>query len=246
MGNKLSILFVLLFASAVCHAVPTPISSACIGSVATGGGTTSSFDSTGATLLIITVADYQQHSTLDAVSDSKGNSWHSLTNQYETANIGGTIWYAYDHGGSALSAGASHTATVTGNYSGFCFSAWSGTLTTGNPLDQQNGNNNGTGTGTLTTNSITPSVNGCLIITSVHTNNTTPYTINSSYTVLNTWAFVAGAGIGNATGYLVQTTAAATNPTWTTNSSVFDLTTAIASFKPGAGASPVVPRKVII
>jgi hypothetical protein len=68
--------------------------------------TSTSVTTTGATLLVMNVsAPTCTNPSAFTVSDSLGNAWHHLTLNNDCGSSGDeqVIWYAYDHGGSALS-----------------------------------------------------------------------------------------------------------------------------------------------
>lgn len=208
-------------------------SAGCTGSCT---ATTSGIDTTGATLLVAAVNEYFADPTLANMSDSNGNTWHHLTMLDDSATSGMefVIWYAYDHGGSALSVGSGHTFSYAGtSYAGLTVMAYSGTQTSSDPFDQQN--KAGTAAGfTAQPGSITPTVDNELVVTYVQgliaADET--YSINSSYNKRQELFYNGNANMGGAD--IVQTTAGATNPTWTSDNSPRHLAL-IASFKAATG-----------
>jgi hypothetical protein len=87
---------------------------------------------------------------------------------------------------------------------------------------------------TLTSGSVTPSVNGELLITAVNTNlpgTPTTYSIGNAFTVVDSVQQISGVSYGMAAACSIQTTAAAINPTWSSTTSG-PMTASIYAFKP--------------
>lgn len=207
---------------------------------AAGGGTatTTGFDTTGATLLVIAVGGGGTAYTT-TVSDSKGNTWQHLVSVYGDGSQGGIpgggdlcFWYSYNHGGSALSVGAGHTVSISGNnYPAIAFAAFSGTKTQAdNPFDvEHDGASTDSSATTAQPGSITPTVNGALVVTAIWQHTMNSMTISAPYgtpVLQNNTADSVGFS------FAVQTTAAATNPTWTLSSGTSGMGAVIAAFKP--------------
>lgn len=194
----------------------------------TSTATTSGADTSGANLLIAVVAMYSVTTASATLSDSKSNTWTHVGNYNSSfANIG--IFYAKNP-----TVGTSHTASCNPNGTGYptiFFSWWSGANTTA-PKDQHNGAASASGT-TLQTGSITPTEDNELIITGIGDNDTGDKTISAGYTrqdVQTNNSFSTGAWA-----YATQTTATATNPTWTEANTVNRGVT-ICSFKAAAAS----------
>lgn len=197
---------------------------------ATASGTSSAINTTGATLLVMSVADFSHDSTTDTISDSKGNTWVALTNRV-ASTINGTIWYVANP-----TVGSGHTFTCAGNYIGCSVAAFSGVTTT-SPFDQENGAATASAT-TLQPGSITPSQAGTLVVTGLGVNTATivPGTIDSGFTVADSWGGTVGDSVGMNLAYKVQTSAVAENPTWTESGGAA-LVSEISSWKASAAAS---------
>lgn len=192
--------------------------------------TTASIDTTGADLLVVFIADTDGTTTL---SDSKSNTWTPLT----TRSFSGNFLSTYYAKNAAVGTGHTFTATGTGKAQSVAASAWSGSDLTA-PFDQQNGAGNFGTSGQP--GSITPSVDGCVVITGIgHRETTGSVTVSSPFSpALDSLVETQGHGIGHA--YEIQTTATARNPTWTwTNGK--DWSIEIASFKAAAGATGLPP-----
>ncbi len=209
------------------------------GKGAAAGGdsiTTDAIDTTGATLLVIVLGFFNSTPT---ISDSKSNTWTALTNSHEAAGSNCQIFYVANP-----TVGSGHTFTngTSDSYSSVLVSAWSGAATT-TPFDQQNQNNAGPVT-SASTGSITPGENNELVIAgvSLRDNGSTGDTvsINGGFTISDQVPSVGFAHLQGASAYLIQTTAAAANPTWSWTNSDYVATT-IASFKAAGGGASVVP-----
>lgn len=190
----------------------------------TNGGvsvTTTAINTTGADLLLLTVAYYSTLPT--TLSDSYSNTWSLISNQ----SPGGQSAAFYRASGSPT-VGTGHTFTASGGttYPNLAIMAWSGSAAS--PLDQFNGSS---GTSTPP-GSITPTVANelvCLASGTGATFGTTP----SGYTLVDTASQASGQSIGVGTCYQIQTAATATNPTWTNSQGII-----IASFKMASGVAP--------
>ena len=190
----------------------------------TGDGPTSgAIDTSGAGLLIVGAVSFAT-SAAPTVSDSKvGNTWNALTEEAFPTHTRITIWYSVP-----VSVGGSHTATLSGtaNFSSIFFAAFGGGIAS--PFDQEAG---GQGVSTTpSTSGITPGFNNELIITLVGIDDTTPATQPTGYAILDASIGTAGAQhFGGGMAYKIQTTLAAEDPDWSSNSTAF--TCRIASFK---------------
>ena len=218
------------------HLIPSASSIVQVGTTATAQGaataTTAGFTTTGATLLVITVAGDADITTA-TVSDSNGNTWHSRQDQTSAGALNCGMWYAFDKSGGALVTGAGHTATVTLTNVGFTFSAFSGTLAGHvDPYDSTAGQSGATASGVLNVQpgSITAAA-GSLVVTAFGANAgagnassiSSPYIIGGSIAA-------SGSVKGSAIGFSTNVTT--TNPTWTATGFVAAFPTAtIASFK---------------
>jgi hypothetical protein len=183
-----------------------------------GSGTTSAIDTTGANFCVANVTDFMNAPT---PSDSGGGLWLSLNLQ--SGSAGEQLWYTKN-----AAQGPGHTFTVTtisGSMQVACFSNVAAV-----PLDQQNGNSV-TG-GSVQFGSITPTSNGQLLISGVGQNNVGASIggVDSGYAITDITQPILI--IGGALAYLVETTAAAQNPTWTVMTGSAGWSGTNASFKP--------------
>ena len=201
------------------------------------GATTGSINTTGANLIVFCIASYIS-STL-SISDSKGNTWSTLTRYWNAATENVSILIAYCYGPSV---GSGHTFSVSGgsSYASIAVAAFSGAPAS--PLDQQNGSDASGSSSTVQPGSITPTQNNELIVSAVGIdgNGNTP-TVDSSISITDTAAWSGGNNFGISLGYRVQSAAAAINPTWTLSGSSPGMAPAIASFK--SAASPLFRRQ---
>lgn len=175
--------------------------------------TTGAMNTTGATLLVAAATNYYLDGS--TLSDSKGNVWVPHTLCQNDADTAFGIQF-FDVVSPIV--GAGHTVTLTNNASfngpAVAVIALSGT-TTSSPFDQSS-----CGTGNFTTTlqggSITPSANNEVVLSALTHIDTGVVSINGGFTISNQVAFAGGTNFGIALAYLVQTTATAANPTWTT------------------------------
>jgi hypothetical protein len=201
------------------------------------GGTTTALDTTGANLLVVSVAYYTGFGGAPVVSDSKSNTWSGLTAR-GPGNTKQRFFYAKN-----ATAGAAHTFTVTGGtiYPSAIILAVAGADPTA-PFDGENGGGSASSAGPLTTGSLTPSVANCLIVSGFASDNVTNPAVSAGLT-LTTSAYVGGGGQAGATGLLVQTTAAAINPSWSW-SGTQPVGIAVAAFKSDGAAAATGFRRV--
>lgn len=201
---------------------------------ANSGANSSAVDDTGANLLIF---GYSQFGGGLSVSDSNTNTWVELTPQ-NNAGLSAVIWYV----GGTPTVGSGHTYAAGGSNQTGQVSSWSGLQTT--PFDVENGANTSGPTLTFQAGSITPSANNTLIIANVTWNTYTgSVTIDSGFTIISQNTIGGGAVFGAATAYLIQSSAAAINPTWTFGSGVgaANISANIASFLGTGGGAALIP-----
>lgn len=194
------------------------------------GGTSAGVDTTGATLLVVSVSWYGS-SARPTLTDSKSNTWVALTEQ-KFSVAGNVLFYCKNP-----TAGSGHTFTLSGSsiYSCGQMEAFSGTNTSA-PFDVESGATSSAFS--LATGSITPTVDGCVIVAGLSAGDgTAGYSIGSGFTVTDAYNHNPSAAEGGAAAYLIQTTAAAVNPTWSasTPGSSPGVAATIAAFKPATG-----------
>jgi hypothetical protein len=204
------------------------------GELGTNGGTSTAINTTGADLLVVSIS-YYTGGTLTSLTDSTGGTWVQIV--AASANIRGAVLYYLKNAGAGHTS-STHTITVagTGIFAGTDFAAFSGSDLTA-PLDQSSSANGTTTPGTP--GSITPTVNNELVISSVAVGVGTP-SVGSGMALLE--AYADGTNVGGGMAYLIQTSAAAINPSWSYTSGDNGVT--VASFKVSTGGGPtVVPRR---
>jgi hypothetical protein len=199
------------------------------------GFTTAGVDTTGATLLVVTVAWANSAPTL---SDSKGNTWETARD-YAPFGPGSRIYYCWNN----PTVGTGHTITLTGTdvFASAQFWAWDAGTLSADPLDQSNENVSFSST-TWTSGSVTPTEPGELVIVHCNYDNAPSMpTVDQSFLSPSYGDVGAGAVYnGSGSSYLIQTSAAAVNPTFTKASGATNNYGTIASFKVGeeAGGGP--------
>lgn len=191
------------------------------------GGATSAITTTGATLLVVSVASYQS-GTLSA-SDSKGNSWTALTLQLNV-NARQQIFYALN----PASVGTGHTFTVSGSgiYPTIFAYAFSGV----GSYQIESGATVASGT-SLASGSVTPSADGALILVGVGTEATPPTGVTPVGFTLVTQVLGASVNRPGAAAWQVQTPAAAINPTWAFSANQGQIAASTAVFLADGGAA---------
>jgi hypothetical protein len=201
------------------------------GSTGGNGVTSSAIDTTdavtGKEANLIVVSASWFNSVSISVTDSQSNTWTPLTQRAGTGGSTTRLYYC-----ASPTVNANHTFTITGASSFPTIGVVAVSGAAAAPFDRENGLGAGTNGSSIQPGSITPSVPGCLVITSV-CNGGSNITINGGYTASTINNLVSnhfGGGIAR----LIQTAPTATNPTWSwTTSGV--RASAIASFKPLTG-----------
>lgn len=202
--------------------------------------TTAAVVTTGASLIVVAIADYQLGPGV-TISDSAANSWSART-LYATSNIGQVRTYYV----ASPSTSGTHTFTVTGigTFASIAVAAFAGSHAT--PYTAETGANNGAGATTCSPGSVTPADNDSLVVTATVMDQIGAVaTVPSGYTLTGQEPRVSGQHFGIALAYVIQTTAAATNPQWSYDSSIVAAAnTAVFKAAAGGGAvsSPQVQR----
>lgn len=192
-----------------------------------GTNPTPSITTTGADLLVATVASFQAGSTLtDAVSGascaSPCNTWLPLTQYTDAANVQVRLYYV--QGGTV---GTGHTFTGSGSFVSIAVAAFSGSIAS--PFNAENGAGNAS-VSSLATGSVSPSGTD-LFVSAVSCDNVTTAPTVSSFTITDASAFD---GNGRCLGMAWKESASAQNETWTFSVSGETAVT-LASFKGSGG-----------
>jgi hypothetical protein len=219
-------------------AVVSPLVAQTSVSSTTTGATTPAVDTTGATLLVCSLAYDASTGGTPAISDSKSNTWVALTLRQHSTQSAQRFYYATNP-----TVGTGHTVTVSSGATvtkpAIVVSAFSGMDTTA-PFDVESGATSGTVSGSLATGSITPSLANAVVVSALACGNAAPGTISPTGPVR--------LAPSTAVSYQQQTTATATNPTWNWSGGNQGAAVAIAAFKPAA-VTPVrlsqVPVEVV-
>jgi hypothetical protein len=175
------------------------------------------------------------------MADSNSNTWTPLTLQSDDAY--GRLYYVLS---PTVGGGHTFTATDTGDRVSVAVACFSG-VATSSAFDAENGKLDNSGGTTSQPGSITPSVNGELVIAAcggyyINQQVAFPLTVDSGVTSQEVVLTISGVQFGISLGYLIQNVAAAINPTWAVNAGASgvdgfsDVANVIASFKPSAGA----------
>lgn len=213
--------------------------------------TTGTINSTGATLLVLLVSDYNGGGAVVAGDISEtgatANTWAPLTNQLSGGGLGLNFKIFYVNNPNT---NASHTfkVTKTGGYPVIHVYAFAGTDTT-TAFDSQEAGSGTAGATTIKPGSVTPSGNGFLLITGFADNTTLTATIDSSFNTPTRTNSGGGTNVGIATSYYIQPTAGAVDLTWTSSAST-EMASRVAVFKAGAGggggATTTTVRKALL
>lgn len=189
----------------------------------TSGGTSSAIDTSGADLLVIN--GVCNNGTGPTISDNKGNTYILAVNSQSNF-----IWYC--RGGVV---GAGHTFTIAGasTFSIAQVTAWSGSLAL-SVLGPTNQAFNGGAGATFQGGSVTPAATGSLVIAGLQSQPTGLVTIDSGFTITDQTTIVGGSHFGGGQAYLIQSPAAAVNPTWSGLAGGAGAANAV--FKPAASA----------
>ncbi len=169
------------------------------------GVTTSSINTSGATLIIVLTSSYAVASA-DAVSDSEMNMWTALTPTSTGTSSKATLWYCVNPATSTMH---TFTDTLTGGFPAILVQAFNN----GSVFDQEAAGSSSSGT-TSQPGSITPSENNAVVVTGIGLEDTIGIAIDSGYTISATATGSAGNSFAGSLAYKIQTTATATNPTW--------------------------------
>jgi hypothetical protein len=195
------------------------------------GVTSASYDTTGANLIILSVAWAPSGGadvTTAELTDSKSNTWTQL-NLAGTIGVSGTanrLFYCY---GGTVGTGHTFTVTETGSYPTISVLALSNMASS--PLDQQSQNNpSGFGT-TGQPGSITASQANTVLVSGLAFDAAGTISIDLSFGTPVTVARSAGNHVGGSISWRIDTSASATNPTWTNSGGNSFMTSSIASFK---------------
>ncbi len=186
-------------------------------------------DTTSANLIVLGISSYL---AVTSVSDSFGNTYTPIGSQESGVN-GAQLFYC-----ASPTVGAGHTFSTVAAYSTLYVIAVSGAAVS--PLDQQTGGANGGSVTSFQPGSITPTANGCLVVTSLgYYADAGTASIDGSFAALSI-GLTGGTNYAGGSAYEIQPTITAVNPTWSWGSGE-PVGAVIASFLPAAGGGGVTP-----
>jgi hypothetical protein len=199
------------------------------------GVTTDAVDTTGANLIVLYVAHYGSGAVTLSLSDSKGNTWTALT-EHASSNQHSLGYYCL---GPTVGTGHTFTVTTPGGvtdiYPVLAAHAFSGAAASA-VLDTQTGATTA-GATSLQPGSVTPSLDGSLVVAGIAPGAGTGITINAGFSAVSA-DVNSGVSVSGGAAYLIQTSAAAVNPTWSWTTSS-EGAASIAVFKPtGTDTTP--------
>jgi len=182
------------------------------------GVTTSGVDTSGASGLVLVASWYQAGGAL-TVSDSKSNTWTGLTAQASTVPKC-QLYYVTNP-----TVGSSHTFTLstTSGFPTVTVYALSGCNTSTFYDGQQSGTQNSGAPTSLQIPTMTPSENNCIVVAGLAYDpgiTASSLQINGGFSTPDETTYLASNHEGGAGSYLVQTTAAASAPTWSWSTGV--------------------------
>lgn len=179
------------------------------------GFTSGGLNTTGANFLVAAVSSYEVNAA-PTLSDSNSNAgWTGLTQQTNAGGARVRLFYCL-----SPTVGSGHTFTLAGagSYAALAVAAFSGAAAS-SAFDQQNGATDATSLQTFQPGGVTPSEDNELLVAAVGSGTSTvaasTWSIDLGFTVAETEDYTGAAHFALALAYLVQTAAAAKNPTWT-------------------------------
>jgi hypothetical protein len=191
-------------------------------------------DTTGCTLFVVTIFGVVVAGTL---SDSASNTWTEVSSADPTTRTSKVFYVA------SPTTSATHTFTYTASsvFGSIIVSGYSGTHTS--PLDDQATNSNDSAA-SLQAGQVDPTEDDELIVACSGFGASVSQSIDGGFTIRQQTA-TDGNGVGAAIADLIQTSAAAANPTWSYNSSTPSSAT-ILTFKVAAAAAvPSLPPQPV-
>lgn len=198
------------------------ITSGVVAGSGSGATISPSFNGTGADLIVLVGAAIV--GTSGWAADSSSNVYSYATAQ--AANVP-QCQIAYVHNPTVTTSMTVEIISADQHFSPLAYYVFSGSIASGAVFDVENGSS------TTQPGSITPSQNNSLLIAGIGDENSGGDSVNSGFTGLVQTPLVGGTSYGMAAAYLVQVTAAAINPTWTSTGGL--ASNVIAAFKPAAG-----------
>lgn len=216
------------------------------GNGASNFATTGTVDTTGATLIVISVSWWGGGGPTVSFSDSKSNTWTPLTLQASGGANNMRQQFAYCFNPTV---GTGHTFTVNGvsTYPAMVVHAFSGTA--GYSYQTRSGAGSGSTASPFATGSVTPVGPGAVVLTGYVVNNSllpTGLTVSTSGFTVTKRDGVSGTNFPGAAAYYLQPSVAAVNPTWAWSSGSFETAVSTAVFSgPAVAAERVEPVLIL-
>lgn len=210
-----------------------------VGAAANTNATSAAIDTTGETLLVIVGLQVSivTATTIPTPTDSKGNTWASLTLYTSGAVVARVqIWYVCNP-----TVGTGHTVTITGNPAAntYVFAGFHGGVGGGAGC-LVSGSGNGVAGGTQKPGSVTPSAAGDLLITALAGDNHVNVAVTGGLSIFET---STAASAGRAA-WLSAANTSAVDPTWTPWLTT-NIVSAIGVFTAGSSTPPAARRRFI-
>jgi hypothetical protein len=207
----------------------TPAHAKC---AADGGCTTPGINTIGASIEFAACYSYGVNCT---VSSTPSNTWRLVGGAcYSGGSLHACLYQAY----GPPSTGTAQTATFAGSYNGGFFLAFTGTPPDATAFDSISGFGASSPT-TISPGSLTPAAPNELLISLVGgLYNAGSVTVDSGFSVLDSFPYSSGVYFGGAVAVLVDANTAPVNLTWTFPvPAAYGAATLVAGFKPAAVAS---------
>ena len=195
--------------------------------------TTDAANMTGADTLFLLVTQSTSIATDATITDSVGgNTWEKVIRSDNAEFSCATLFRC---AGASVSSSMTVTAEIDNNGCAFglVLLGFSGGHATPDNLTESN-SADGVTSIAAGSSSLTPSLNDCVVIAGMAPG--VDQSIDGGFSIVKIDA-VGGESWGAAAGYLIQTTAAAVNPTFSWSGTT-DAATVLASFRPATGATP--------
>ena len=164
-------------------------------------------------VIIASASDQSASAGSYTIADSISSIYATLT----AYSVGGATATAQFYYAIPTSSNISTTFTVSTAGSAFLTSyiaVFGGTRTATLPLESGSPQGNSGTSLPIQPGSVTPLLNGDLVVTSLAFFPGTTVSVNNGFTITDQLPGVSGTNFGGALAYLVQATAAAINPTW--------------------------------
>ncbi len=221
-----------------------------VGSSAGATVTSGAINTTGATLLVVSVAIYNTTPTSGMLADGGvggTNTWNQLTDNADSFYpLHQRLFYSV----SPTKTGASHTVTfnpAAGTvYPCISFYAFSGTALS-SVFDAESGANSGSSTVLTTlqaTGTVTPAGNGELLVTGLTGNYFGTPTCDSGFNGTEVSVNSTANNVALATAYQIQTTATGRRPTWTFTAG-YPEDLSVAAFKAPAASAKLFSNSIL-